>query len=148
MIRAHDALIESRVDQMHHANANQRCDDDRLELGKLAYLSTENLSLPKARARKLMPKYIGPYEIISCNKENSHYTLTLPDELLKRRIHPTFYTPRFTPHVLHPTFYTPRFMLSYLGQLSQMTMHTSPTGKLRSFMTSVMILNVNGQWTL
>ena len=51
----------------------------------------ENLNLPKARARKLMPKYIGPYEIISCNKENSHYTLTLPDELLKCRIHPTFH---------------------------------------------------------
>ena len=38
-----------------------------------------------------MPKYIGPYEIISCNKENSHYTLALPDKLLKRRIHPTFH---------------------------------------------------------
>ena len=38
-----------------------------------------------------MPKYIGPYEIISCNKEDSHYTLTLPDELLKCRIHPTFH---------------------------------------------------------
>ena len=39
-----------------------------------------------------MPKYIGPYEIISCNKENSHYTLALPKELLKHRIHPTFHT--------------------------------------------------------
>ena len=39
-----------------------------------------------------MPKYIRPYEIISCNKENSHYTLALPDELLKCRIHPTFHT--------------------------------------------------------
>ena len=26
-----------------------------------------------------MPKYIGPYEIISCHKENSHYTLALPN---------------------------------------------------------------------
>ena len=38
-----------------------------------------------------MPKYIGPYEIISCNKENSHYTLALPNKLLKCRIHPTFH---------------------------------------------------------
>ena len=38
-----------------------------------------------------MPKYIEPYEIISCNKENSHYTLALPDKLLKHRIHLTFH---------------------------------------------------------
>jgi len=99
VIRAHDALIESCVDQMHHANANRQRDDDRLELGKLAYLSTENLSLPKARARKLIPKYIGPYEIISCNKENSHYTLALPDELLKRRIHPMFHAKLLRPAI-------------------------------------------------
>jgi len=99
VIRAHNALIESHVDQTHYANANRRHDDDRLEKGKFAYLSTENLSLPKARARKLMPKYIGPYEIISCNKENSHYTLALPDELLKRQIHPMFHAKLLRPAI-------------------------------------------------
>ena len=38
-----------------------------------------------------MPKYIRPYKIVACNKENSHYTLALPDELLKHRIHPVFH---------------------------------------------------------
>ena len=92
VIRAHNALIAARVEQTHQANQRQRGDDPRLVVGNKAYLSTENLNLPKARARKLMPKYIGPYEIISCNKENSHYMLALPDELLKWRIHPTFHT--------------------------------------------------------
>jgi hypothetical protein len=48
-----------------------------------------------------MPKYIGPYEIISCERENSHYTLTLPDELLKHRIHPTFHTKLLRPTILN-----------------------------------------------
>jgi hypothetical protein len=48
-----------------------------------------------------MPKYIGPYEIISCERENSHYTLALPDELLKRRIHPTFHAKLLRPTILN-----------------------------------------------
>ena len=89
--RAHDALIAACIEQTHQANQRWQGDDPRLVVGNKAYLSTENLNLPKARARKLMPKYIRPCKIISCNKENSHYTLTLPNELLKCRIHPTFH---------------------------------------------------------
>jgi len=99
VMQAHDALIASRVRQTHNANNQRRPDDDRLKVGKGAYLSTENLNLPKARARKLMPKYIGPYEIISCDREHSHYTLELPEELLKRRIHPTFHAKLLKPAV-------------------------------------------------
>jgi hypothetical protein len=101
VIRAHDALIESRVRQTHDANARRRPDDVRLDTGQHVYLSTENLNLPKARARKLMPKYIGPYEIISCNQDQSYYTLALPDELLKRRIHPTFHARLLRPAILN-----------------------------------------------
>ena len=46
-----------------------------------------------------MPKYIGPYEIISCKRENSHYTLALPDKFLKQRIHPTFHAKLLKPAV-------------------------------------------------
>ena len=69
--RAHDAIIEARVQQTHKANARCREDDQRLQEGQEAYLSMENLNLPKAQARKLMPKYIGPYKIKSCNRELS-----------------------------------------------------------------------------
>ena len=48
-----------------------------------------------------MPKYIGPYKIISCERENSHYTLALPDKLLKQRIHPTFHAKLLKPAVLN-----------------------------------------------
>ena len=99
VMQAHDALIASRIRQTHNANNQRRPDDERLQVGNKAYLSTENLNLPKARARKLMPKYIGPYEIISCDREHSHYTLELPEELLKRRIHPTFHAKLLKPAV-------------------------------------------------
>ena len=99
ILQAHDAIIESRVEQTHYANARRRRDDNALKVGKEAYLSTENLNLPKARARKLMPKYIGPYEIIASSKETSSYTLALPDELLKRRIHPTFHAKLLRPAI-------------------------------------------------
>ena len=70
-------------------------------MGNKACLSSENLNLPKAQARKLMPKYIGPYEIILCDREHSHYTLELPEELLKHRIHPTFHAKLLKPAVLN-----------------------------------------------
>jgi hypothetical protein len=96
---AHDAIIASRVEQTHYANTRRRLDEVNLETGQKAYLSTENLNLPKARARKLMPKYIGPYEVLSCDKDKSYYTLALPGELLKRRIHPTFHAKLLRPVV-------------------------------------------------
>jgi hypothetical protein len=86
VICAHNAIIASHVNQTHQANQQWQGDNPLLEVGRKAYLSTENLNLPKAQAQKLMPKYIGPYEIISCERETSHYTLALPDELLKHRI--------------------------------------------------------------
>ena len=99
---AHDAIIASRVEQTHYANTKRRPDDlageDEFIVGKKAYLSTENLALPKGRARKLMPKYIGPYEIVAAAPESSTYTLALPPELVKRRIHPTFHVSRLRRH--------------------------------------------------
>src|SRR5271156_1045864 len=101
VIRAHDVLIESCVRQTHDVNARRRLDDIRLDTGQHVYLSTENLNLPKAQARKFMPKYIGPYEIISCNRDQSLYTLALPDKLLKRKIHPSFHAQLLRPVILN-----------------------------------------------
>ncbi len=107
VLNAHDALIRARIDQTYHANQKRRSDDKRLITGNKAYLSMENLNLPKARARKLMPKYIGPYKILSCNRENSHYTLELPEELLKRRIHPTFHARLLRPAIKNDDVHFP-----------------------------------------
>ena len=65
----------------------------------MVYLSTSNLSLPKGRARKLLPKYIGPYKIIGSNAASSNYSLDLPPELVRRHIHPTFHVKLLRPFI-------------------------------------------------
>lgn len=95
---AHDALIESRVEQTHYANQRRR-DDEKYKEGDLVYVSTENMNLPKGRVRKLLPKYIGPYKVLRARTETSHYAVDLPSELTARRIHSTFHVSKLRPHV-------------------------------------------------
>lgn len=56
---AHDSIIASRVKNTSLANRKRM--ESPFVKGDLVYLSTENLSLPKGRARKLAPKFIGPF---------------------------------------------------------------------------------------
>jgi len=88
ILAVHDALIASRVSQTFTAN-KQRAEDPPLRKGDLVYLSTEKLNLPKERARKLLPLFIGPYPVVTTHPETSNYTLELPLELVKWNIHPT-----------------------------------------------------------
>jgi hypothetical protein len=94
---AHDAIIASRVFQTHQANARRR-DEPKIEVGSKVYLSTANLALPKGRAGKLLPKYIGPYEVLKALPETSNYELDLPEEMVKRRIHRRFHVNLLKPH--------------------------------------------------
>ena len=94
---AHDVLIESRVNQRHYANQSRQ-QESGFEVGDLVYLSTKNLSIPKGRARKLVPKYIGPYKVVVANVETSSYTLELPPDLAERGIHPTFHVDLLRKH--------------------------------------------------
>ena len=97
LVEAHDALIATRVVQTHYANLRRRDENvvkgqvTPLGVGDLVYLSTENLNLPKNRARKLAPRFIGPYPITKCDTSKSTYTLALPEDLSRRGIHPTFH---------------------------------------------------------
>lgn len=86
LMNAHDSIIESRVIQKHNAD-KRRSPEPELKVNSLVYLSTKNLSLPKGRASKLLPKYIGPYPIVEANSASSNYRLGLPTELAKRGIH-------------------------------------------------------------
>ena len=90
LLMALDAIIESRVIQTHHANKRRKA-SLTLDIGELVYLSTKNLTLPKGRARKLLPKYIGPMKVITSHLETNNYMLKLPKQLKDRRIHPTFH---------------------------------------------------------
>ena len=90
MAMAHDAIIESRIGQTYHANKRKGI-VPKFEIGDLVYLSTKNLSMPKGRARKLIPKYIGLMKVVKRHTTSDTYTLNLPDQLKVRRVHPTFH---------------------------------------------------------
>src|SRR5262245_29811980 len=68
LAQAHDSIIESRVVQTFQANKRHSNATPYVK-GDKVYLSTENLSLPKGRAKKLLPKYIGPYAIIALKED-------------------------------------------------------------------------------
>lgn len=58
----------------------------------------KNLNLPKGRARKLCPKFIGPYKVEEAYPETSNYTLQLPLALQQQRLHPTFHVSLLRPY--------------------------------------------------
>src|SRR6266571_5251716 len=95
--RAHNMIIHNHIQQTIQAN-KRRCPDPPLEKGELAYLSMDKLNLPKGRAGKLMPLYIGLYEILEAFPETSNYVLKLPLQLEQCGIHPRFHMSRLAPH--------------------------------------------------
>ncbi|GLB37195.1 putative DNA RNA polymerase [Lyophyllum shimeji] len=97
LAEAHDAIIESRVFQTHRANQRRSADPD-IKGGDLVYLSTKNLNLPKGRARKLCPRFVGPYKVLRAMPETSIYTLELPTALQERHINPTFHVSLLRPY--------------------------------------------------
>src|SRR5258708_38541383 len=94
---AHDVIIKSHVDQLILANKHRQPDSPKLKLGKLAYISTKNLSLPKGQASKLLPKYIRPYKILEVFPDLSNYVLKLLPELECRGIFLKFHISCFEP---------------------------------------------------
>jgi len=58
LMMAHDAIIESHVMQAHHAN-RRRTTGVEYAPGNLVYLSTQNLTLPKGRAKNFCPSTLG-----------------------------------------------------------------------------------------
>ena len=73
---AHDIIIANHVQQMFHANKKHHASDE-YHVGDNMYLSTQNLTLPKGRARKLVPRYIGPYKVVKAHNEVSTVMLKL-----------------------------------------------------------------------
>jgi len=82
--------------------------DTPFAAGDKVYLSTENLSLPKGRAQKLMPKFISPYEVTKSHPNESQYMLDLPSELKARRIHPLFHILRLRHYISNDNKVFPR----------------------------------------
>jgi hypothetical protein len=68
-MEAHDSIINAQVKQMKDANKRRRpCPFSQ---GDLVYIATKNLSFPKGLARKLLPKFVGPYQILEDFRNNS-----------------------------------------------------------------------------
>ncbi|KAF7325796.1 hypothetical protein MKEN_00430200 [Mycena kentingensis (nom. inval.)] len=96
IMAAHDAIIEARVKQVRQANKHRRAVP--FVQNDLVYLSTKNLSIPKNRARKLVPKFVGPYRIVE-DYNNGTFKLDLPPELKRRGIHPAFHSSLLRIHI-------------------------------------------------
>jgi len=94
---AHDAIIESRVRQTHNANRHRR-EDDAFAIGDPVFVSTSDLSLPKGRASKLLPKYVGPFKVLEAHPHTSTYKVELPSQLKARNLHDRFHRSKLRPY--------------------------------------------------
>ena len=97
LMAEHDSILAARIKQTR--NANQKRQPVPFKEGDLAYLSTKNISFPKGLARKLLPKYIGPYKILR-DFGNALFLLDLPPQLKRRGIHDVFHSSLLRIH--HP----------------------------------------------
>jgi hypothetical protein len=124
LLAEHDAIIENRVSQTFHANKKCRASPG-YQRGDRVYLSTKNLTLPKGRARKLVPRFIGPYQVTEAHNEASTVTIELPPELVSRasRLHS---------------------MPVSFDDMCRTTANGSPKGKQSHSMTSAMTTSRNG----
>jgi hypothetical protein len=64
LMAAHNTILEHRVDQTFHANRKRR-ESEIYAVDNHVYLSTQNLTLPKGRARKLST---AVYRTIPCDR--------------------------------------------------------------------------------
>jgi hypothetical protein len=96
VMAAHDSVLEARVKQTRQANCHRR----EAPFGEqdLVYVSTKNMNLPKGKARKLVPKYIGPFKINKVLGNNS-FKIDLPDDLRRRGIYDVFHASLLRIHV-------------------------------------------------
>ena len=83
MTLAHNALIKDRIFQQKYTDKKQHREPE-IKINDLIYLSTKNIAMPKGRASKLVPKYVGPYKIMKAIPLTSNYELELPIELVKQ----------------------------------------------------------------
>ena len=81
LMASHDVIIANHIQQMFHAN-KKCCTSNEYHVGDHMYLLTQNLILPKGRARKLVPKYIEPYKVVKAHNEASTVMLELPPVLV------------------------------------------------------------------
>jgi Integrase zinc binding domain len=96
LMSAHDSIIGARIKQTRDANRKRQTVP--FKTGDFVYLSTKNITFAKGLARKLIPKYIGPYKIIK-DFSNQSFKLELPAHLKQRGVHDVFHSSLLRIHV-------------------------------------------------
>lgn len=112
IIAAHDSILAARVKQTR--NANRKRQIAPFKEGDLVYLSTKNISFPTGLARKLVPKFIGPYKITR-DFGNHSFKLELPNRMIQRGIHDVFHASLLRIHVPNDDRLFPGRLESQLG---------------------------------
>ena len=74
IINTHDAILEHRVMQTHYSNKHRRPGVIYHE-NDMVYLSTKSLAFTRGQARKLMPRFLGPYKVLKVMNDSSNVTL-------------------------------------------------------------------------
>ena len=93
----HDAIIESQVRQTHNANRH-RHEGDTFMAGNLVFVSTADLSLPKGRTHKLLPKFVSPFKILDAQPSTSTYKVELLAQLRAWNLHDQFHQSKIHPY--------------------------------------------------
>ena len=78
LVSAHDSIRAARVKQTRDVNKRRQVAPFKAE--DLVYLSAKSISFPKGLARKLIPKFLGPYKVLR-DYGNSSFQLELPPHL-------------------------------------------------------------------
>jgi hypothetical protein len=76
-------------------------------------LSTKNLAMPKGRAQKLRPLFIGPFPILQAMPEKSNCQLKLPQEMTTQHIHSMFHVKLLCPFVKNDQTLFPKHDIQY-----------------------------------
>jgi len=85
----HDSIIAACVKQTRDANRKRQLVP--FKEGDFVYLSTKNITFSRGLARKLIPKYMGPYKITK-DFENQSFRIELPLHLKKKGVHDVFHS--------------------------------------------------------
>ena len=80
------------------------------------YLSTKNISFAKGLARKLIPKFMGPYKILQ-DFGNSSFRLDLPSHLKRRGVHDVFHASLLREHIPNDDRLFPGQMDTQIGAI-------------------------------
>ena len=85
---AHDCILAARIKQIR--NANRKRSIVPFKEGEFVYVSTKNMTFPKGLARKLIPKFVGPYLLLK-DYGNQSFRVQLPSHMRQKGIHDVFH---------------------------------------------------------